>query len=178
MNKDVFDSEMWENAHGFLSVHLIKQINRLAVSSHLDVDERRDILSLSSAIAELPNIDPNYSCNIEIDFSWDDLNWIGRLEFFQGEFSIWSCMHQLDGIKSELCGQWQHTALKFSSKEWVESSELKHDPAHLWLWIRCFRRFIDRFYGWGDSEAHGVMEFNSFFSDFILHAPPIENTKS
>lgn len=176
MSNDQFDPLMWENAHGLLSHGLIKQVNRLAGVRHLDCEERRGLLELSTALAALPTIDPDWSYAVEIECSWDDLTWVGCLDISEGEFSLRSTMFQREGIEQEMCAQWQHTAIKPIDKN-NGSVQMTHDPAHIWLWNRCFRRFVDRFLNWGDEQANGDMGFGSAFSNFALHAPKASSTQ-
>ncbi len=167
------NSFMWENARCFLNSDLIRQVNRLAGSRHLDHEERGELLRLSSALAALPELNDQWSCDIEIDFSWEDLNWVGKLEMDGGKFSLFSTMHEIKIGKPEAHAKWQHTALKLINEKDL-SFNLTHDPSHLWLWIRCFRRFVDRFLCWGDKNSQGIMKFNSLFVNFTLNTPNTE----
>jgi hypothetical protein len=159
---------MWKNAHGFLSSGLINQVNRLIPDPRLNSEEKQGLLQLSTALTCLPTTDPDFSCEVEIDFSWDDLNWVGRLRFLEGEFTVWSTMHQLDGVRPELNAQWQHTALKLSCGKF--GYQLAHDPAHLWLWIQCFRRFCDWWLSQSKGSKHpqGYMTLQSAFGSLVL----------
>ncbi len=161
--------DMWENAHGFIGGGLVKQVNRLAGSPQLSSDERQALLGLSSALAAMPSIDPSYLFQIEIDFSWDDLNWVGRLDLNECEFSLWSTMHQIEGSQSEQCAQWQHTAFELRQNP-NEATVLKYDPSHLWLWIRYFRKFVDKFLEGIDPKAFGEMVCSSLYDQFSLQA--------
>jgi hypothetical protein len=172
MSGTTSDSTMLENAIGLIRTSLIRQLNKLIGGPLLDNGERLALLDLSSALAALPLIDSRYSFTMDIDFSWDDLNWVGTLNFHKGEFSLHSTMCQLEGLEAEFYAQWQHTAIRL--KEQVNNLPLvKHDPAHLWLWIRCFKRFVDNLVMGRASDSLGTMKCRSLETSFVLSAQTI-----
>lgn len=175
MDSQISIADRWENARGFLNTGLIIQVTRIFGDPRLSEEERQEVLRLSSALLSLPTIDPNFYCDVEIDYSWDSLNWVGRLQFLDGEFSVRSMMFQMEGIKPEFNVQWQHTALKLYNKR--DEIQLIHDPAHVWLWVECFRRFS----GWWlnldrhNQNSQGYMKYNSTSGSFLLDAAHSNN---
>ena len=174
MSETTSDSTMLENAIGLIHTSLIRQLNKLIGGPLLDNGERLALLDLSSALAALPLIDSSYSFTMDIDFSWDDLNWVGTLNFYEGEFSLHTTMCQLEGLKPELYAQWQHTAITLTYQE-NNLPLVKHDPAHLWLWIRCFQRFVDNFVMGRASDSLGTMTCRSLETSFVLSAQTINS---
>jgi len=123
--------------------------------------ERQLILAVPAAIARLPHIahvpldvDEDINISAEIEYYWEDKNWLGRLNYMGGELKLWSTICQEEGPSQELCAQWQHTATKLSSTNGLE----QHDPAHLWYWADCFARFVKACVSpSADGEGHMVL---------------------
>jgi hypothetical protein len=88
--------------------------------------ERPLILSVPATIALLPYVDHEIDLRAEIDYYWEDKNWVGRFRCTTGEVELWSAICQEEGQSSELTGQWQQTATKISSTDGLK----QHDPGH------------------------------------------------
>lgn len=128
----------YQNAHGFLADKLIASWNALASLDRHSQAELQLMQVIPGALSKLPTIDEAIDVSVEIDFYWEDKNWVGRLGYKAAELVLWSSMCQEEGASRELVGQWQHTALKISASKGLE----EHDPAHLWYWAECFARFV------------------------------------
>jgi len=128
----------YQNAHWFLTSKIMPSWNSLA-GLGCNSQAQRDLISvIPNSIALLPEFDDEIEASAEIDFYWEDKNWLGRLNYKNAELELWSNLCQEQGPKHELCAEWQHTALKISSIKGVE----KVDPAHIWFWADCFSRFV------------------------------------
>ncbi len=129
------------NVRTFVSRQLTPALHKLAVLERLDSEGRTAILEIAAALCALPDLDPDANMWLEVDLYWEDRNWLGTLEMADSSLKLRSTLCQLEGLKSELSAQWQHTALDVKSKV----GTVLHDPSHLWFWIDCFRRFVDGF---------------------------------
>lgn len=130
-----------DNVKTFVSHQLIPALHKLAALKGLDTKDRVAVLEIAAALCTLPDLDPGAAIRFEIDLYWEDRNWIGTLDIADSALKLRSTLCQLEGLKPELCGQWQHTALDMKSGTEIA----RHDPSHLWFWIDCFRRFVDGF---------------------------------
>jgi hypothetical protein len=128
----------YQNAHWFLTSKIVSAWTRLAAMDGHSESQRNNILAIPNAIALLPEFDCELCVSVEIDLYWEDKNWLGRLNYKTGELELWANMCQEEGTSRELCGQWQHTALRISSSNGLQ----KHDPAHLWYWAEHFALFV------------------------------------
>lgn len=139
MNRNSISEAALGNIRSFVNPALIPACHRLSTVASLDADDRTAILLMAEALASLPYIDAEFSIQLNVDLNWEDCNWIGTLEVKRGRLVLHSTLCQQQGIKPELCCQWQHTALELCEYE----DTVAHDPCHLWFWIDCFRRFVD-----------------------------------
>lgn len=160
---------MLENAGGLIRGRLVRQISRLVCIPHLDDELREALCEFSGALASFPVIDRAYAASVEVDFSWSDMNWTGRVEFKDGQVSFWATMFQAEGHQEEMCAQWQHTAMMARTSQF-ETDLMKHDPAHLWLWIRCFQHFVDGVVGNGRLGVKGAMSCEFRGHIYVLQA--------
>jgi len=131
------DDFQLQNALGFLTGRIIPSWQALAAMDGYSEPERQLILAVPAAIARLPHVDEEINISAEIDYYWDDKNWVGRFGYMGGQLELWSNICQQEGSSQELCAQWQHTATKISTNG-VE----RHDPGHLWYWAECFALFV------------------------------------
>lgn len=130
-----------ENARTFISLQLIPALHDFASLESLDLEGRNAILEVAATLCNLPHLDPAANIRLEVDLYWDDRNWHGLLNIADSELTLRSNFCQMEGLRSELCGQWQHAAMEVESKV----GKILHDPSHLWFWIDCFRRFVKGF---------------------------------
>ncbi len=136
------DDLQYENALTFLTFSIIPSWHALAAMEGHSESERQLILAVPAAIARLPHVahfplevDEEINISAEIDYYWEDKNWLGRLRYKGGELKLWSLISQEEGPSRELCAQWQHTATKLTSTNGLE----QHDgEGHLVL-IGCGR---------------------------------------
>jgi len=128
----------YQNAYGFLADRFVPSWNALASLDRHSQAERQLLQAVPGALSKLPTLNEAIDVSVEIDFYWEDKNWLGRLGYKDAELVFWSNMCQEEGASRELVGQWQHTALKISARKGLEV----HDPAHLWYWTDCFARFV------------------------------------
>jgi len=131
----------YQNAHWFLTSKIIPSWNSLAGMDNHTQAQRDLIFVIPNTIALLPEFDSEVQASAEIDFYWEDKNWLGRLNYKAGELELWSNLCQEQGPARELGAEWQHTALKISSTKGLE----KTDPAHIWFWADCFSRFVSAY---------------------------------
>jgi hypothetical protein len=126
-----------ENACWFLTSRIRPTFHTLAAMDGRSESEHQLLLTVADAIARLPDVDDECSMSAEIDYYWEDKNWVGRFRYVSGELELWSAMAQEEGPSHELCAQWQHAVTKISSAQGLE----QHDPGHLWYWSECFALF-------------------------------------
>jgi hypothetical protein len=141
MNHGMSQDVALGNVRAFVGCQLIPALHKLSTLAGLDAEGRTAILGIAAVLCTLPGVDPAANMQLEVDLYWDDRNWIGTLGIADSALQLRSTLCQLEGPKSELCCQWQHTALDVKSK----SETVLHDPSHLWFWADCFRRFVDGF---------------------------------
>lgn len=153
-----------DNLRTFVTQQLIPALHKLAVSEVLDTAGRIAVLEIAAALCALPDLDPDTNMWLEVDLCWEDRNWIGTLEIADSSLKLRSTLCQLEGLKSELSAQWQHTALDLKSK----ARAVLHDPSHLWFWIDCFRRFVDGFSS-SSTAQRGTLKLVSHSSQLNLH---------
>jgi hypothetical protein len=162
----MIDDHRYHNAHWFLTSRVVPAWMTLASMDGLSQKERQTVLAIPTAISLLPEFDEQAQISVDIDFFWDDKNWIGRLTYANGVLELWQTLCEMVGNPPEMSARWQNTATKLSSKNGVE----KHDPAHLWFWSDCFARFVGA-YESPDEQGHGDLTMNSASSSLRLRFP-------
>ena len=68
-----------QNAHWFLMSRVVPAWMTLASTDGLSQKERQTVLAGPAAISLLPEFDERAQISVDIDFYWEDKNWIGRL---------------------------------------------------------------------------------------------------
>lgn len=161
---------LYRNAHWFLTSRIVPVYMTLASTDGLSQKDRNTLLAVPKAISLLPHFDERADISVEVDFSWDDKNWIGRLTYENGALALWQTFLELEGNPPEMCAQWQNTATKLSSQKGLE----RHDPAHLWVWSDCFRKFAKAF-NQPSRTTQGRMVLKSDESSIDMHTLVIQN---
>jgi hypothetical protein len=156
----------YQNAHWFLTSRVVPAWMALASTDRLSQSDRHTVLAIPKAISLLPEFDEQAQISVDIDFFWDDKNWIGRLTYANGVLELWQTLCEMKGNPPEMCAQWQNTATKLSSQKGLE----KHDPAHLWIWSDCFARFV-RAYESPNEREHGDFLMKLATSTMSLRFP-------
>jgi hypothetical protein len=131
----------YQNAHWFLMSRVIPAWMTLASIDGLSQTDRKTVLAVPAAISLLPEFDERAKISVDIDFYWEDKNWIGRMTYSNGVLELWQTLCEMEGDPPEMCAEWQNTATRWSSQKGLE----KHDPAHLWFWSDCFARFVNAY---------------------------------
>ncbi len=126
-----------DKVQGIVSRQLIPALHNLSARDGFQTEDRIAVLDVATALVRVPDVDPDVDIRMEVDLYWEDRNWIGTLEIARSALQLRSTMCQFEGVRPELCAQWQHTALD------IQPDRLVHDPCHLWLWVDCFRRFVE-----------------------------------
>lgn len=155
-----------QNAHWFLMSRVVPAWMTLASTDGLSQKDRQTVLAVPAAISLLPEFDERAQISVDIDFYWEDKNWIGRLTYSNGVLELWQTLCAMEGDPPEMCAEWQDTATKWSSQKGLE----KHDPAHLWFWSDCFARFV-RAYESPNEREHGDFIMKSASSTLSLRFP-------
>jgi len=151
-----FTDPALNNIHFFMTSCLLPLWMKLAIKNNLSENQRELLLLVPETIAQLPFIDSKINLSVEIDYFWEDKNWVGRLTYNNGVLSLWSNICQEEGEPQELCAQWQETALKISATGGVEV----HSPGLIWFWIDCFKRFVSS-YNLPDEKSHGTLTISA-----------------
>ena len=160
----------YQNAHWFLTSRVVPAWAKLAAISTLKQEDRRTIQSVPPTMMLLPEFDQFIQISMEVDFYWDDMNWIGRLTYANSSLELWQTLCKEEGNPPELCAQWQNTATKLSKLNGLE----KHDPAHLWFWADCFIKFA-KACSEPSRRAHGKMVLKTNERTVELETPTIKS---